>query len=545
MTLNTEQERAAKSPANTVTVIAGPGSGKTRTLVARVAFLMEHGTPAQSIAVVTFTNAAADEVRHRLHAGGQTGNLGYCGTLHGLMLRLVQGNAKRLGYGGTVTVLDEEQAEAMLEESIARCRYAGTKADLRAALTATSQNGNRSKAEVCAEDYRQTMREAGLIDYDTILTDGLRALALPSNGADSYPHLLVDEVQDSGKLDAEIYRRWPAKTRFYIGDTDQSIFGFRGADPTFLADMTRTAGETCTLTGNYRCAEMICYRANELIAHNPNRPLKKTFSTTGLLGITPRIRFPNAEAEMAWLIGSLLAEPEKQDCAVLLRTNHLVKQFTTALTAAGVPVRSKELGSRPTDWKSARRTLALLANPHNDRLYYAFHMELYGEASAKALRLKSANELRSMNEAREHPIPEGASLENTLEFMSRAGISQTSIDRVQSLAGQLAPGATIGEVLLAVAEAEHTQDEAGSGATVTTMHGGKGREWATVYLPAFEQETIPARRPVEEERRLAFVAFTRAKTRLCITHADERASAHGSRKPARQEPSQFCEEAHA
>jgi DNA helicase-2/ATP-dependent DNA helicase PcrA len=282
MQLNPEQQRVVESDSRCRVVIAGPGSGKTRTLVEAIAKLIRDGTPSRAIAAVTFTNAAARELERRIQETffNNTLRLGYCGTLHGLLLRWIQATSDN-----RLSIADEQQTEAMLAESIARLRFTGTKEAVRELLMRGPQfapGRSLTRTELVAADFWQTMQSAGLLDFDAILHRGLRLLRDGAAGRE-FTHLFVDETQDSGEMDALIYDAMPTPLKTFFGDSDQSVYGFRGGRPEYLMRLARSeASATFYLRGNYRCGSAICAAANRLIENNTDRLDKWTVSATNL-----------------------------------------------------------------------------------------------------------------------------------------------------------------------------------------------------------------------------------------------------------------------
>lgn len=556
MNLNEQQRAAVESNHPRICIIAGPGSGKTRTLVERITRLLREGVSASDICAVTFTNAAARELEARINGQPVTAEdlrvptdtalrrvvrLGYCGTLHGLMLRYVQQDAAP----NKLAVADEEQTEAMLDESIRRFRYTGTKQDLRTVLARGPHGIGRAmtKAEVTAADFWQSMEEAGLIDYESILHRGLRLIQFgDANG--HFEHLFVDETQDSGTMDAAIYEAMPVANKCFVGDYDQSIYGFRGGHPTYLISLARRPEfEKHCLVGNYRCARSVCEAANLLIGHNTERIPKQTISHTAREGTVMRTVFNDQPGEIA-AIGAMLHKLTQQgsanDCAVLLRTNALADAFANAITAYGVPVKRRKAAEKPEGWRRALKLLAVCANPFNDWLMLDWLSGSAGTETAKSVKRLAAERLCSVNEALPTPWPECRSTAEFTERLTMEGFSLSVVELVEQAAAALPPDSTLTELRFALVDTDATEEQ-GDGVTVCTIHAAKGREWEAVFLPAFDEQTIPANRDVEEERRLAFVGITRAKNTLVITTAKQRPNPW-RRRTEECQPSRFIAE---
>ena len=228
MNLSREQERAVNSEHPAIVMVAGPGSGKTRTLIERTKSLISDelqadGITAGHMVAITFTNEAANELKKRSEL-----NFNYCGTLHGYMLKLLQQYGERIGIRESLSVISEDLRDELLAEISVRTGYKGTKKDLQTALDLglfrldeIRQNGTMSKAETTALAYYQALRAGSMVDYDSILQFGLAVIKKIDCWDLKIHYLFVDEYQDSSPIDAEIYEALPIRNKFFIGDPDQ------------------------------------------------------------------------------------------------------------------------------------------------------------------------------------------------------------------------------------------------------------------------------------------------------------------------------------
>ena len=236
--LNQAQLAAATHTASRILVVAAAGSGKTKTLIARIQNMIANGTDPRNIVVITFTAAAAKVIQERL---GDV-KLGYAGTLHGYCLRILQQHGNMIGLPSKLTILDESDAEALLVEAIAKMSYKGTRkaVDEQVALgLAHMRSGDTMRFDDVtrvAYEYFYGMTTTGCLTFSMILTLGLELIRKMGpleigeyENLCQYQHLLVDEVNDSAAIDFEIYEALPVKTRFLCGDPDQRIMSFRGA----------------------------------------------------------------------------------------------------------------------------------------------------------------------------------------------------------------------------------------------------------------------------------------------------------------------------
>lgn len=543
-------------------VLAGPGSGKTATTVERMAYLIanRHAFP-QDICAITFTNNAANELAKRLTAILNDGatvpksiGLHYCGTLHGLMLRLIKKHGKEIGFRGKVAMMDEDQQEKMIRSVMLDLKKSKTPMkELRAQLAVGPEifMGKAVRTfndlELIAQEYYQRLMSASLLDFDSLLKFGLMVIRkLRAQGiACPFTHLFWDEFQDSGVDDAAILEAMACPNNFVVGDPDQSIYGFRGGDPSFILGMARGARWSVKrLDDNFRCDHEITARANQLIRFNKDRVDKDTVSRTGETGKVWTFRADVEGEEIRQIAEDINAQPDKNQCAVLVRYNPLADRIVKALEAHGIDVARKEQVAKPEDWKTARALVNLFANPDNDHLAYWFIEMTHDKRFADKAKLAALGAFTSIN--RHYlKLPDDMPLASVAENLARSGIKPESLALIGTAIAGLTEGATLAELSFSLGDDELHRKEVGQGVTVTTMHAAKGREWDTVYLPAFEENIIPTnskRMNLEEERRLAFVAITRARHRLLVSFSKSRKPLFGGYKPESTTPSRFVEE---
>ena len=511
MQLSAEQKAVVMSDDETILVSAGPGSGKTRVLVERVRRLAaSHDT--RRFVIITFTNAASDELRVRLGL-----EVGYVGTLHGFMLRCLREHADEAGFSPDLQVIGEEQARALLDSIAAAHRYKGTATALEAAIKSGPARppANPKPEQLIASELFQTLKRGNMATFDTLLHYGLKVAPF----IHGFTHLFVDELQDSSDADAAIYRALPIRSKFQVGDVDQAVYSFRGGN---IGNMLALAGDATvfTLEDNYRCGAAICRAANTLIRHNSSRIDKETRSVAHSAGAVVALRFSGRTAEQQAVAAQIL-QHEPDDCAVLVRSRALVQEWTTCLEGQCVVVRRRKAGQQPRDWALARLALAVLTDPVNDLAAFWLSEKLHGREKATAMMRQSVLDERPIA-ALLFRSPYGHQPDTFLDAIGPM-VSRESLTLLRELRDALPKGATLADLGLRINETDDAAVEEGSGVTVTTMHGAKGREWPVVFLPDACQHIIPGGRKdtdTEEERRLMFVAITRAKTKLWLSHAD-------------------------
>ncbi|MDR3051695.1 MAG: UvrD-helicase domain-containing protein [Oscillospiraceae bacterium] len=393
--LNAAQWQAVRATDPALAVVAGPGTGKTHTLVSRIVHLMANGVPPQGIAAVTFTNKAASEMRARLAArlGESAAASMTVGTFHAICLRALAASDPQT----PITVLGEAAGLALLTDAL---QALGSQFSPRDALATISLRKSGvlavpSLPQEVYDAYEAQLAQCGALDYDDIL---LRALALAEQDEPKAPiggHLLVDEFQDINPVQYRLIRAWAARRDgvFVIGDPDQAIYGFRGSYPQcferFLADFS--GAQQVRLTRNYRstpeilrCAQAVLHRPEE--QEEPLQAQRESGAAVRLLDV------PDAFAEGIFvakeinrLVGGvdMLAahaafqgpgkkkktsgEPARgfSDIAVLYRTNRQAEVLEQCLAKEGIPYKVAGRGSYLQE-PQARHALAflrLLINP--------------------------------------------------------------------------------------------------------------------------------------------------------------------------------------
>lgn len=547
--LTAPQCSAVTSTHPQILCVAGPGSGKTKTLTTRIANLVQNGADPKRICVITFTNAGARELRERLERFGVRG-LGYVGTLHGFCLRLLQRWGAGVGYrpGQGIQVLDEAQAALMLGESIAHVCAKFTEQSLEAAKREFDPlKEPRSAKQQALSHYYRRMRAEGLVDFDTIVRDALR-LIKTHKGVIDFAHLLVDEVQDSADIDFAIYRAMGVPNCFFVGDPDQAIYGFRGGNVRHIVHMANDCDvEVIRLERNFRCSGEICQAANFLIRHNLLR-VPKDNEGGHWNGLVPEMldsAMPGEEVAriMALVKTDLANGTPAHEIAILARSNSLAAPFLEAAKVMGLPVRARAKKDLPKEWHLARLAVELLANPCSDRAGYQWIAETKGNDAAQVAKKEKARAMR-IGYADVIKAPISTTAETLPYHLARLGIGMAEIERVTMIRDSLDEPDLTG-ISLAMASVMEPPEE-GDGIAITTMHASKGREWKHVYLVGLEKETLPGGRKeleLEEERRIMFVAITRAKSKLVGSWCRMRKQTFGRMALVPMTVSQFVAEA--
>jgi superfamily I DNA/RNA helicase len=647
-TLNPRQREAVTTLEGPVLILAGAGTGKTRVITYRIAHLLERGVPPEHILAVTFTNKAAREMLERVNhlvprarrpaAGATPPGPGreapsarptIC-TFHALGVRLLRRYIDRLGYKPQFVIYDEAEQLSVIRKILAQVSARGEKTDPHAVLSLLSRYRNggeraaafgdpevRALAEHVRTRYESALRACNAVDFDDLLLLPLRLFREHPDVLEAcraqFRYLMVDEYQDTNAAQFELVRALAAKHRnlCVVGDDDQSIYGWRGAEPANLLELERHFPEVrvIKLEQNYRSTTTILEAANALIRHNPRRREKRLWSALGTGAKILLHTFADEEEEARAVVEQIEADrlvrrvPWSHQ-AVLFRTNGQARPLETALRRAGV--RYHLVGGQSFfDRREVRDFLAYLRtllNPHDDlALLRIANVPARGLSDATMQRLIAASHERHSSvfaamqspvvtatlpaRARESLTAFGRWLEDTARPLRAAapGFSLSAwaegwlgqigyyadlrrsektveagehrvrllqelvaaLDREAGAAGT--PAERLTRYLEAVTldtEREAKETPAGDAVTLITMHSCKGLEFPHVFIVGLEEGLLPHTRAKEEgtldeERRLFYVAITRARLTLRLGHCAARRK-YGQLTPCH--PSSFLKE---
>ena len=400
--LNPAQRRAVEHPGGPLLVLAGAGSGKTRVLTARIAHLIRAGSVRPDrIFAVTFTNKAAGEMRERVASllGADPRGL-WIGTFHSLSARLLRREAPLLGFGPNFTIYDEDDSQALLKRMLEQRELSPKAFPPRALHSLISGAKNRMLtpeeylasadtpltrvAADCYRDLGEALLRANAMDFDDLLLFPLRLFREhPERLAwwqGRFDHVLVDEFQDTNAAQYRLVRALAQRhgNLCVVGDDDQAIYGWRGADVRhMLAFQNDFPGTTLIkLEQNYRSTQIILDAANGVIAENRERLGKTLF--TAVPGGTPVVLLTAADErdEAEWVAGELASQAEHSDLpyeamAVLYRTNAQSRPLEEAFRMRGVPYRLVGAVSfyERREVKDLLAYLRLIANPADDQAF--------------------------------------------------------------------------------------------------------------------------------------------------------------------------------
>ena len=634
--LNPSQREAVECIHGPVLLLAGAGTGKTRVVTYRVAHLIESGVRPENILAVTFTNKAAGEMLERigeLLSDDEAAKL-TVSTFHALGMRILRRHAAHLGYTsdfgiaadayqlGLVRTLLSELGYALCKDDEVRGNYAGAPRDClnaiqnaKAALrTPDDLRGDSPPGPRLAEVYQRylhRMKQMNLMDFSDLLSLVIQLWEQKPSILEMYrekfQYIMVDEYQDTNAVQLRMVATLAAEHRnlCVVGDDDQSIYGWRGADVRNILDFAQhfPGATVIRLEQNYRSTNKILRAANQVIARNRNRHDKNLWSARGEGDNLLSIVTDDEEAE-ARLVAELIQERKAEghrlsDCAILYRSNHQSRAIEHALRRARIP--HKLVGHRSfferREILDATAILRAIINPADDlSLLQILNVPPRGIGDTSVKRLRELQHVvrRPLQELigdpqcqAEMPPEAGRSMKDFHSFLvtyrqrfrkAGAGFPQEMqsalrdcgyldglirmykpradaikrrefvdefLANAQAFADHNRRSCSLMDFLDSISLRDTNDKEEDNGeeedqVTLLTVHASKGLEFPIVFLVGVEHDLFPHRnavadRSVDEERRLFYVALTRAQREILLLHARKR-RVRGSRMPRRPSP---------
>ena len=605
-TLNKEQLEAVKATEGAVLVLAGAGSGKTRVLTYRIAYLIdEKKVSPYHILAITFTNKATKEMQERLEKMLGEGSGVWVSTFHSLCARILRYEADKLGYDKNYTIYSDADSERVIKrivqnkhiekqgfESKVAYHIGNAKTYLYSPDEYRKECGDRDAMEICDvyEAYEEELKAANAMDYDDLLIKTYELFRdfpeVLKKYAERFHYIHIDEYQDTSRLQFRIASQLASVhgNIFAVGDEDQSIYGWRGADISNILDFKKDFPEATLikLEQNYRSTPNILNAANAVIANNRGRFDKKLW-TEQEGGVRVEIYTAQDDREEADYvvrqISNLIRERGMSPAqfAILVRMNALTKKFEEKLRYFRVPYKVYG-GFKFYERREVKDLLAYfraIVNPRDNDAFlriintpkrgigdivldelsfvanqtgYSVSDILFGDMESLRLSLKSAKKLRVFKELydklqaanRTMSISEFATYvaEEAGFFIAFAGDKEEDLSRrenLNQLIGEIADyekenqGASLEEYLQSVSLISDTDDiQTDEYVTLSTVHSVKGLEFDAVFVTGLEENVFPSQSynkstsEIEEERRVMYVAMTRAKRRLYLTAAKSR-----------------------
>lgn len=629
--LNPAQRAAVEAYDSASLIIAGAGSGKTRVLTSRIAYMIEQGVEPTNILALTFTNKAAEQMRERIRQmlpGGKSRNI-FMGTFHSIFARILRTDAERIGFPANFTIYDASDAKNLIKAIVKELNLADDKYKPNVVASRISQAKNAlvtpgaylANSVHATEDrraqipefgniynlYCQRCKHNGAMDFDDLLLQTNILLRdcpdVLARYQEQFRYILVDEYQDTNYAQYIIIRRLSQHHGkvCVVGDDAQSIYSFRGAKIENILSFQRDypAAKVFKLEQNYRSTRTIVEAANSVIVHNARRMEKKCFSE-GDEGEKIRVLKAYTDREEAEMVVQDLRDKVRasgdawNEAAILYRTNNQSQALEESLRRRGVPYRIYK-GASFYEHKEIKDMLAyirLVVNPRDDEAFRRivnYPTRGIGDTTVQRIAQLAAERGVSMWEAVDALTAESAadpvqrtiarkvaefvalirslSLERAqkglydfgMEVASRSGIlalyrrenspeSTSALDNIEELlnsmqlfkeqrdaeirGGEELGEATVEEWLQSVTLTTDMdkKEEAGDDDKVTlmTVHSAKGLEFKYVYIVGLEENLFPSQRAAEspegfeEERRLFYVALTRAKCSAVLSYAEMR-----------------------
>jgi DNA helicase-2/ATP-dependent DNA helicase PcrA len=658
--LNEPQKRAVTCINGPVLIIAGAGSGKTRVITYRIAYMLEKGIPQHAILALTFTNKAAKEMEMRVKelTGKKLQSL-TVSTFHAFGLSILRDNAEHLGLRKNFSVYDESDRTTLIKESLRECKMASKKVDLYALGQLFSNvktglakwSGDQATMQPVYEEYQQNLRIYNAVDFDDLLVLPLELFeknpAILHTYRERYRYIMVDEFQDTSLIQYKLMRLLATPCTetdsatnsraniCVVGDDDQSIYSWRGANyrNLLLFEQDFPGVQEIKLEQNYRSTSTILEAANGVIAHNTNRKEKTLWSGKGGGRPIELVHPENESAEADFIASqikhlSITETLRYHDFGVLTRTNSLSNNIEEAFLAEDIPYKvsggtsffqRKEIKdiisylrviANPQDdvsllriintprrgiGKSTIVTLSDVARKHNSSIWSAISLLNHARSEGQQNLFHDKNASTDLEEFMQLIETQRA------EILERKGGKSWSLSqKVRALVDTidywgylvLEHGkenekkarwkfGNIDYFIRMIENWEHDPDTSDAGlypwlnrislitrddgetdalgkVNLMTIHSAKGLEFPVVFIAGAEKGLIPHEKSIngdgnntdsgneseiagslEEERRLFYVAITRAREKLYISVCQKRRSLQGETEC---EPSPFLEE---
>ena len=604
-------------------ILAGAGSGKTRVLTYKIAYLLHQGVQPWQILALTFTNKAAREMNERIAKLVDSDAIKqlWSGTFHSLFGRILRFEAQHIGYTSNFTIYNQSDAQSLINTIIKEMELDTKLYKPSAVLSSISAAKNRlvmpedyradsvqRKSDMLAnmpeiyaiyERYKNRCRQANAMDFDDLLVETYRLFRAHEDIRQRYQqrftYILVDEYQDTNYVQHQIISQLttPESCISVVGDDAQSIYGFRGARIENILNFTRQypTAKVIKLECNYRSTGMIVGAANAIIAHNQHQIPKNVYSNSGE-GNALQLFATASDKDESYKVAAEINKLKRQkgvaynDIAILYRTNAQSRSFEDAFRLQGIPYRIYGGLSfyQRKEVKDLLAYLRLIANPSDEEAFKRivnYPRRGIGDTSINKLKMAAVEHSIPLLYAATHPEEcelslSAATLKRLRDFtasiesykvLSEQGISVCELAKKiifdegihKDLEGDGVEGAAkmqnLEELIGAMAEMETEQREEQGvehltltdylakvslltdadqkeddepRVTLMTVHAAKGLEFEAVFVTGMEEGLFPAEsarfsgKEVEEERRLFYVAVTRAKRYCFLSYAKTR-----------------------
>ena len=605
-TLNIEQREAVVYPNGPLLVLSGAGTGKTRVLTARFAYLVEKkGVNPQSIMAVTFTNKAANEIKNRVSNELNLSIISHwIGTFHAIFSKFLRKHSSKVGLKSNFTILDIEDQKKLVKQVISFLKLDN---DLSENII-LSEIQNLKDEIILSNDNKEVLRHSSIKNIDSIYSLYQERL-LEINSVDfgdlllhsynilknnpeilmSYKtfinHILIDEFQDTNVIQYELIKLLldGEKNIFCVGDDDQSIYAWRGAKVENILNFPEEfKAPVIRLTKNYRSNNSILSAASEIIGHNKNRLGKNLECANTQLENNKIIlqSFYSQEEESLWIADSISNQISKNEVSfsILVRLTAQMRSIEDKLIKYALPYQIIG-GPRFFERKEIKDIIAYLKLAHSNDSDLSFERIInlprrgIGEQTlnliiqnARDKKINFLNSARELLESKSFPQAVSTKISVFLTLIDKCkdlvnktnledlGIfiieesgymkmleiekntkkkleNETRIENLKELVNAMSEFTNLDEFLEHVGLVnENIKNTEKNNITLMTLHGAKGLEFDHVFLPGWEEGIFPSARALEEkgqksleeERRLAYVGITRAKTNLYLSYATSR-----------------------
>ncbi|MBQ9081262.1 MAG: UvrD-helicase domain-containing protein, partial [Clostridia bacterium] len=613
--LNAEQRKPVEDTEGAVLVLAGAGSGKTRVLTSRIAYLIEEkGVSPFNILAITFTNKAAKEMQERITAITDAEGM-WISTIHSMCTRILRNNAERLGFNNKFSIYSESERTNVVKKSFQECDYDDEKLlknckwhianakmlalDPESYVAYQMKEGNTRDAEAINKvysRYQAHLRENNAMDFDDLLMYTAKLLREHEDVREYYAgkfrYILVDEFQDTNTVQFDIIRMLSSvhNNLFAVGDDDQSIYGWRGADIGNILHFERSfpGAKVYKLEQNYRSTKTVLELANTVIHHNKSRK-DKTLWTENEEGSKAVAFEAEDETEEAMFTARTISNfvrlgAKMSDFAVLMRVNALTRSYEQEFQKYGINFKvfggfkffeRKEIKdllaylriiNNPFDGEAITRIINFPKRGIGDKTVqvlenYAAQTELtvYDallDVDELPLNSGAKAKLHAFSSLLKDLVIQGQALpldelvkylveathmreayaDNSDESITKRANVDEFLNSVEEFV-RLNPDAMLEDYLNQVALSSDVDDmDESDYVTLATIHAVKGLEFKCVFVCGLEEGTMPVSRAMdsekdmEEERRLMYVAITRAKEKIYFTRSKSRYM-YGKREP--------------
>ena len=601
----TPPRKPREGPGGPGVVLAGAGSGKTRVLTSRIAYLVEEkGVYPSSILAITFTNKAADEMRQRLSRMVDGSEKMWICTIHSMCVRILRQYAERIGYNSNFSIYSDTERTNVVKKAFAECGLE----DEKLLKNVKFHIGNAKMLGLSPEEYAEKNRDVknigeivrvyaayqehlkayNALDFDDLLTETLRLLERDKDALEylsgRFRYIHVDEFQDTNRVQYEIVRLLSTVhgNLFCVGDDDQSIYGWRGAKIENILEFEKDfkGAKVYKLEQNYRSTKNILKLANTVIKNNGRRKDKELWTENGE-GREGTYFQAETETEEALYVTRTISDLMREgysfsDFAVLMRINALTRSFEQEFAKYNIPFKvfggfrfyeRREIKdllaylriiNNPFDSEAVTRVINVPKRGIGAKTVETLEQYAAGtglsvydavlEADELPLNASSKQKVKAFGQLLKNLVLKGMEMsadELVREVINDSGIlsmyaddSDESINKKANIDEfvnsvdefcKLNKGASLADFLNQVTLSSDTDDmDESEYVTLATIHSVKGLEFKVVFVVGMEENVMPVSRAsfddneLEEERRLMYVAITRARERLFLTRSKSR-----------------------